>query len=64
MRPAIARAAEAIQVESGEKCTDDEKAALAKQDRIESIKQQIRKAHDRNDAIAVSKLEKELAAIK
>jgi|GEM_PF-6041192 hypothetical protein len=44
--------------------TDDEKAALAKQDRIESIKQQIRKAHDRNDAIAVSKLEKELAAIK
>ena len=44
--------------------TDDEKAALAKQDRIENIKHQIRKAHDRNDAIAVSKLEKELANIK
>jgi hypothetical protein len=44
--------------------TDEEKTALAKQDRIESIKHQIRKAHDRNDAITVSKLGKELEAIK
>lgn len=44
--------------------TDEEKAALAKQDSIERIKLRIRKAHDRNDAQAVSRLEKELAAIR
>lgn len=44
--------------------TADEKAALSKQDRIENLKHQIRKAHGSNDAQLVCKLEKELAAIR